>query len=416
MDSRLERGFTLEDALNTVYEDDIDVREILIEPPDSNVLTDEDSGEEDEGGTIDNLNRQQLSAHVKVRIHNGEENNQIEAAASTTQNIAERPGYAELPGRDFYWDVNDDMRNHMVSQAMRRDRFRQIPKYLHCADNTKPDKSDGVWKLRTFMDMKIKIFRSKAIDDEDDGVIVVKWLDNNVVAATSTCHGTNPTTSVKRFSRVEKKMIYVSRPSLIMELNRFMGGTDLLDENTARYRILDVSVVNAWNIYRQHENIKQLVVRRQIVQTYLTEYAVPPKGAGKPATSRSSVSLNRVSDDLRKKRAYPDGATISIGYTAHSRFVSGQQEIELSSYAEQAAKVYYGLTTKDLRKLAFDLAIADNINVKDAWKRSEMASEYWLLELLKRHPNLSIRVPEATRLSRDPAFNCHNVGFVFCQN
>ncbi|KAG5869492.1 hypothetical protein JTB14_013565 [Gonioctena quinquepunctata] len=132
-----------------VYEDDIDVREIFIEPPDSNVLTDEDSGEEDEGGTIDNLNRQQLSAHVEVRIHNGEENNQIEAAASTTQNIAERP------------------------------------------------------------------------------------------------------------------------------------------------------VVNAWNIYRQQENIKQLVFRTQIVQTYLTKYAVPPKGAGKPATSRSSVSLNRVSDDLR---------------------------------------------------------------------------------------------------------------------
>ncbi|KAG5862926.1 hypothetical protein JTB14_027434 [Gonioctena quinquepunctata] len=86
-----------------------------------------------------------------------------------------------------------------------------------------------------------------------------------------------------------------------------MGGTDLLDENTARYRIsirrkkwwwaiftwlLDVSVVNAWNIYRQHENIKQLVFRRQIVQTYLTKYAVPPKGAGKPATSRSSVMTN----------------------------------------------------------------------------------------------------------------------------
>ncbi|KAG5896982.1 hypothetical protein JTB14_018497 [Gonioctena quinquepunctata] len=67
-DFRLERGFTLEDALNVVYEDDIDVREIFIESPDANVLTDEESGEEDEGGTIDNLNRQQLSAHVEVKI------------------------------------------------------------------------------------------------------------------------------------------------------------------------------------------------------------------------------------------------------------------------------------------------------------------------------------------------------------
>ncbi|KAG5869302.1 hypothetical protein JTB14_000926 [Gonioctena quinquepunctata] len=184
-----------------VYEDDIDVREISIEPPDSNVLTDEDSGEEDEGGTIDNLNRQQLSAHVVVRIHNGEENNQIEAAASTTQNIAERPiaerpGYAELPGRDFYWDVNDDTRNHMVSQAMRRDRFRQILKYLHCADNTKPDQSDknGYDGTGTIRENRIpkscpltknKDFQKQSnrgdycsIIDEDDGVIVVKWVDN----------------------------------------------------------------------------------------------------------------------------------------------------------------------------------------------------------------------------------------------
>lgn len=37
--------------MNIAYED------INIESPDSNVLTDEDLGEEDEGGVIDNLNR-----------------------------------------------------------------------------------------------------------------------------------------------------------------------------------------------------------------------------------------------------------------------------------------------------------------------------------------------------------------------
>lgn len=231
-----------------VYEDDIDVREIFIEPPDANVLTDEDSGEEDDGGMIDNLNRQQLSAHVDVRIHSGEENVQFETTASVTQEIVERPGkieiswvdgdlipsprefpkqvdrfsnmhlspvemfekfiddqivqflvdqsnkyalflndanpkitcdemkcclaililsgYAELPGRDFYWDSNADMRNQMVSQAMRRDRFRQIIRYLHCADNTKPNQSDKAWKLRSLMDMIKQKFMENWIPEE----------------------------------------------------------------------------------------------------------------------------------------------------------------------------------------------------------------------------------------------------------
>lgn len=72
----LRRGFTLEEAL----------REILREPPDSNVLTDEDSAEEDEGGMIDNLNRQQLSAHIEMKLHNTKiENEQVTQTDAVTQ-------------------------------------------------------------------------------------------------------------------------------------------------------------------------------------------------------------------------------------------------------------------------------------------------------------------------------------------
>lgn len=82
----LRRGFTLEEALNMVYDDDLDVREIFREPPDSNVLTDEDSAEEDEGGMIDNLNRQQLSAHIEMKLHNTKiENEQVTQTDAVTQ-------------------------------------------------------------------------------------------------------------------------------------------------------------------------------------------------------------------------------------------------------------------------------------------------------------------------------------------
>ena len=68
-------------------------------------------------------------------------------------------GYNELPGRDFYWDSQKDIRNFMVSESMRRDRFRQIVKFLHCADNTQPIVGDKMCKLRPLMDL----FKSKFI-------------------------------------------------------------------------------------------------------------------------------------------------------------------------------------------------------------------------------------------------------------
>lgn len=41
---------------------------IFIEPPDANVLTDKDSGDEEEGGLVDNLSGQQLLAGAEVRL------------------------------------------------------------------------------------------------------------------------------------------------------------------------------------------------------------------------------------------------------------------------------------------------------------------------------------------------------------
>lgn len=63
------RGFTLEEALQMVYEDDLDVQDIFIEPPEANVLTDEDSGDNEEGGLVDNLSGQQLLAGAELKVN-----------------------------------------------------------------------------------------------------------------------------------------------------------------------------------------------------------------------------------------------------------------------------------------------------------------------------------------------------------
>ncbi|KAJ8970559.1 hypothetical protein NQ314_001161 [Rhamnusium bicolor] len=69
MDIHFESGFSLAEALEIVYNDDIEGN-IFVEPPDPNVDTDEDSGDEDAGGLVDNLTSRQLRAGVEIRLAN----------------------------------------------------------------------------------------------------------------------------------------------------------------------------------------------------------------------------------------------------------------------------------------------------------------------------------------------------------
>lgn len=55
---------SLDDEEATGVED----AQIFIAPPDSHVLTDEDSGEDEGDSTLDNLSRRQLSADAEIRL------------------------------------------------------------------------------------------------------------------------------------------------------------------------------------------------------------------------------------------------------------------------------------------------------------------------------------------------------------
>ncbi|KAG5886393.1 hypothetical protein JTB14_025568 [Gonioctena quinquepunctata] len=65
-------GITLQEALYIAYASDSDteVAEVFIEPPESHVLTDEDSAAEDEEGLADNLSSRQLTDGVEIRFTN----------------------------------------------------------------------------------------------------------------------------------------------------------------------------------------------------------------------------------------------------------------------------------------------------------------------------------------------------------
>lgn len=81
-----------------------------------------------------------------------------------------------------------------------------------------------------------------------------------------------------------------------------------------------------------------------------------------------------------------------------------EQERELVSYLKDMESRLYGLTSKDLKKLAYDLAERNNLS-HNFDHDTKMAGRYWLENFLKRNPDLSFRKPEATSAARAAGFN-----------
>lgn len=89
------------------------------------------------------------------------------------------------------------------------------------------------------------------------------------------------------------------------------------------------------------------------------------------------------------------------------------QEAVLKEYVLQASQMHYGLTRKQLAILAYEFAVMNQIKVPDSWVKNQQAGKDWLKGFFKRHPDLSVRKPEATSLSRATSFNQHNVGALY---
>lgn len=288
-------------------------------------------------------------------------------------------GYNELPSKRSYWESSKDMRNDLVYEAMRRDRFLQICRFIHFADNSAVDPNDKMYKLRPLTDhlnkkflehfvpepnlsydesmiryygrhgckqfirgkpirfgykiwclnttcgylVNFEIYQGKnprakndyelyfgkcaaplvqmlqevrnikksfrynifldnlftgpnilyalkqngygvtgtirdnrvpkecpltpkALMNKQDrgsysttlekrsGIQYIRWKDNSVVTVASTSYGVQPIQNVDRFSRSEKRKVPITRPHAILQYNKNMGGTDLMDEGIAK--------------------------------------------------------------------------------------------------------------------------------------------------------------------------------------
>ncbi|XP_055904276.1 uncharacterized protein LOC129940069 [Eupeodes corollae] len=98
----------------------------------------------------------------------------------------------------------------------------------------------------------------------------------------------------------------------------------------------------------------------------------------------------------------------------HLMIFTEEQETSLKQYIDYCASIFYGITAKDCRKLAFQLANINEVeNIPENWKTFSMAGIDWLRGFRTRHPDLSLRKPEACSLARATSFNKKSVDTFF---
>lgn len=104
---------------------------------------------------------------------------------------------------------------------------------------------------------------------------------------------------------------------------------------------------------------------------------------------------------------------MSVGFTPNRQVLPVTLEKELVEYLLTASDIYFGLTPIEVRKLAYEISVANNLLVPQTWRIHKKAGSDWFTSFLKRHSNLSIRTPEATSLARATSFNKNNVDLFF---
>lgn len=92
-------------------------------------------------------------------------------------------------------------------------------------------------------------------------------------------------------------------------------------------------------------------------------------------------------------------------YISIFQVFSKDEEAALQDYILTCAKMFHGLGTAAVRKLAYEYAVAMNKTMPDGWEKNKRAGEEWLAGFVKRHDDMSLRSPEATSMARAMGFN-----------
>lgn len=145
-------------------------------------------------------------------------------------------------------------------------RHNRLPKCEFVSDKSLKCQGRGSYDFRT---------------ERRENICAVKWLDNKPIYFASSIYGIDPVQNVLRWSSKDKKHVDVSRPNIVTQYVRYMGGVDLSDMLVALYRskigtkkyylrifyhLLDVCVVNAWLLYKRHCTQEKVPAKKSLLE------------------------------------------------------------------------------------------------------------------------------------------------------
>ena len=126
---------------------------------------------------------------------------------------------------------------------------------------------------------------------------------------------------------------------------------------------------------------------------------------------RVSRQFNIPARTLRRHRDSKVSSPGEIILGRYRQALPPKMEQELASRARIMTKMFHGLSSKEIRRLAYDFA--KNMDIEVPFNDdTKMAGVDWLNAFMKRH-NLSARTAEATSVARMVGFNRAKVGMFF---
>ena len=129
------------------------------------------------------------------------------------------------------------------------------------------------------------------------------------------------------------------------------------------------------------------------------------------AAEAHAISKSVLGRYVSKHRTDPS-VSLEPNYS-HSKVFTVEEEEVLSDYLTQCSKMFHGLTHKQTRQVAYQMAVKNGKQFPVSWTENEEAGREWMKAFMKRNPQLTLRKPEATSIARAGAFNRHNVGEFF---
>lgn len=129
------------------------------------------------------------------------------------------------------------------------------------------------------------------------------------------------------------------------------------------------------------------------------------------SSERTGIPFQTLQRYVKKFKENQGKVEFKPNYKSRTIFTE-EMEAKLQKYLITASRMNYGLTLRDARELAYELARANEMNYPANWERDGMAGKEWMYLFMRRHP-LSLRKPEGCSVARNMAFNKENVNQFF---